>query len=175
LPDPPAQLYQQGVSVIAHEYLKELPHVKTINYLIGLWLQDKIQKHEAFDALYHWNGIISEFPRSNIFIVTRENVLVTPAKNILPGITRKKVLELAKKKYKTEVRDINLSEVLDAKEVFMTSTSKRIIPVVKIDGKTIADGKPGLITIQLLMNIQELEQSEGERSSLRSKQAMRDT
>jgi len=101
------------------------------------------------DVLYHWGGVITEFPRSNVFMVDQQDQLVTPAKNVLAGITRKTVLYLAKEHYSPTLRDITLSELKQAKEVFITSTTKGIIPVCEIDGYPVGDGVPGKVTQRL--------------------------
>ncbi|HRO71128.1 MAG TPA: aminotransferase class IV, partial [Chitinophagaceae bacterium] len=87
--------FAEGIRIITWDYQRELPEVKSINYLMGVWLQRKVNEKQAADVLYHKNGIITEFPRSNVFVVTADQAVITPAENILPGITRKKVLELA--------------------------------------------------------------------------------
>jgi branched-subunit amino acid aminotransferase/4-amino-4-deoxychorismate lyase len=65
---------------------------------------------------------------------------------MLKGVSRKHVLELSQTLFKTEARDISLEELRQAKEVFITSSTKNILPVVKINGKLIGDGKPGEVT-----------------------------
>ncbi|HUC82493.1 MAG TPA: aminotransferase class IV, partial [Flavisolibacter sp.] len=70
---------------------------------------------------------------ANFFLVTEEGRLVTPSKNILQGITRKKLLEMAGDFYPVEERDITLDELKTAREAFITSTTKQILPVRQID------------------------------------------
>ncbi len=65
---------------------------------------------------------------------------------MLKGVSRKHVFQLSQTLFKTEARDISLEELHQAKEVFITSTTKNILPVVKINGKLIGDGKPGEVT-----------------------------
>ncbi len=151
--------FEKGLSVITHEHQRELPHIKSINYLMAVWLQPLLREKQADDVLYFKNNIITEFPRSNVFIVTAGHKLVTPSHNILSGITRKKILLLAPEIIPVEERDISVDELMNAAEVFLTSTTKRILPVVKIDGKTIMDGKPGKLTGQLYHKFLELEKS----------------
>lgn len=157
---PPPVFPTSGIKIITHEYLRDKPHVKTINYVVGIWIQNKIKEHNAEDVLYFYNSIVSEFPRCNFFIVTDDNVVVTPGENILEGITRKHVLALASEKFKIEVRNVTLEEALNARETFMTSTSKRIVPVVQIDNQIIRDGKPGRITRELFDSLVMLEEKE---------------
>lgn len=151
--------FEKGYSIITHEYQRELPNVKSINYLMAVWLQPLMKEKQVDDILYFRNGIISEFPRSNVFIITKDNKLVTPAHNILAGITRKNVMALAAEKMAVEEREITTEELMNAAEVFLTSTTKRILPIVKINNKIIGNGKPGKITTVLYEAFLELEGS----------------
>lgn len=150
--------FEKGFSIITHEHQRELPHVKSINYLMAVWLQPLLKEKKADDLLYFKNNIITEFPRSNVFIVA-ENKLVTPAHNILKGITRKNILSIAAEIMPVEERDITVDELMNASEVFLTATTKRIIPIVKINGQVIANGKPGAVTSSLYQKFMELEKS----------------
>ncbi len=156
---PPAEKFQKGYSLILHEYMRDVPYAKSINYLMSIYLLEKIRQHNADDVLYYTNNYILELPRSNIFIVTKDNGVVTPSLNVLQGITRKRVLELAGTLYKTEERNITVDEMKNAAEVFITSTTKRILPVTKIDNKPIGEGTPGKITRQLLRLCIEMEEN----------------
>lgn len=146
---PPKEKYENGIKIITHEYVRDLPSVKSINYLMGVWLQQKIKEKQADDVLYYKNGIISECPRSNIFMVNDKGELLTPVENVLAGITRKKILEMSRNVMPTFTRDITLTELKNANEVFITSTTKRLLPIVQIDGEKVGDGKPGNITAAL--------------------------
>ncbi len=141
------------VNIITHEFVRDLPEAKTINYSMGIWLLKKIKEQHAHDVLYHQNGIVSEFPRSNIFIVTENDEIITPATNALKGITRKRVLELSCKGYDVKEGTVTLHDIAQAKEVFLTSSTKRIQAVVEIDGKRIGDGQTGDTTRQLLAHL----------------------
>lgn len=138
--------FEKGIKVITHEYVREFPGAKTINYSMGIWLQQKIKEQKAMDVLYHQQGEVSEFPRSNFFIVTKDDVVITPKKNILQGITRKKILELASKELSIEEGVVTLSDIRTAKEAFMTSTTKRILPVTQVDNVVIGNGAQGPVT-----------------------------
>lgn len=130
---PSAEQVTNGIKLFTYPYQRQLPQVKTTDYLMAVWLQPERVRQGADDILYHQNGLISECPRSNFFIVTSANTLVTPAKNILKGVTRGKVLEVAKQVFEVEERDIFLDELSTAKEAFITSTTKQVLPVKQID------------------------------------------
>ncbi len=140
----------KAVSIITHEFVREIPEAKTINYTMGIWLQQEVKKHGADDVLYHANGVVTEFPRCNFFIVTKDNILVTPEKNVLKGVTRKNILANASALLQVKESPITLQDIRNAKEAFLTSTTKRIQAVVKIDGHSVGDEKPGELTTTLL-------------------------
>jgi D-alanine transaminase/branched-chain amino acid aminotransferase len=147
-----------AVKVNTYQWLREMAHVKSLNYMTGVWLQPVLKKEALFDALFHdSSSIVSEFPRSNVFAVTQHGKLITPARHILHGITRKYVLELAARHMPVEVRDVTVQELLKASEVFQTNTSRRITPVVSIDGHTIGSGKPGPVASSMYKEILEKE------------------
>ncbi len=151
--------FEKGYSVITHAYQRELPHVKSINYLMAIWLQPLLEEMKADDMLYFNKESITEFPRCNVFVVTQNGILATPVNNILQGITRKQVLLLAKDSMEVEERNIPVDELLNAKEIFLTATTKKIIPVLKLNNTPIGDGKPGIITTNLYRKFLELEKS----------------
>ena len=151
--------FEKGISVITHEYQRELPLVKSINYLMAVWLQPLLKENQADDLLYYRNNTITEFPRSNVFIVTANNKLVTPANNVLKGITRKNILSIAKEIMQVEEQDITVDELLNASEVFLTATTKKIMPVLRINKKIVGNGKPGTTTTTLYNKFLEIEKS----------------
>ncbi len=149
--EPPPAYYESGISLITQAFQRELPAIKTTNYLNGIRMLPVLKEKEALEPLYHDHGYVRESVRSNIFIVDPEGRLLTPDKRILLGITRKKVLEVASGlSIPVQTRSIRLKELQSAKEIFITGTFKRILPVSRIDGKKISDGKPGSVTRMLM-------------------------
>lgn len=142
-------LFTDGIKLILHEYIRETPRVKTTNYLTSIKLRASIKAAEAMDVLYHYEGWISESSRSNFFLITKDGHLATPEDFILYGITRKKTLDIAKQLLPVEVRKVHINEIKDAQEVFITSTTKGIMPVRQIDDQIIRKGKIGPITKKL--------------------------
>lgn len=154
---PSEEKFMRGLNIITHTYKRELPTIKSINYLTGIYLKQKIADNKADEVLYTDNGNILEFPRANVFIVTENDAVVTPAEGVLYGITRKKVLEIAREKYHVEQRAISMDELHQAKEVFFTSTTKRILPVLCIDGKKVGSGEAGEVTKSLYHSFLQME------------------
>lgn len=152
----PEELYLKGAKLITHEYQRILPEAKNSNYMQAVLLQNKRLKEGAVEILYVSNGIVLEATTSNIFIV-KDKVLYTPKENILKGITRKLVLDLAQKlTIKTVEQEIPIEELWLADEVFLSATNKKVLPITQIDSHTITDGCVGEITKNLLKAYNEL-------------------
>ena len=140
--------YSDGIKLLLLDYVRYLPEVKTTFYLPALSLLPELKRIGALETLYHHKGIVYETTRANFFII-KNGVLIAPSEGILKGITRKHVLKVARLQMKVEERIVKLDEIFDSDEIFITGTSKHILPVVNIDGKIIANGRPGTITNKL--------------------------
>lgn len=138
-----------AVKIITYPYERQLPQVKSIHYTMGILLQQEVKAANAFDVLYHSEQGVSEFPRSNVFIVNQQGILQTPANAVLKGVTRKRVIQVAANLLPVQEKNISLDELYSAAEVFITSTTKKIIPVTLVDDCVIGAGKPGPIASQL--------------------------
>ena len=125
------------IRLVTYPHRRQMPETKTIDYLMAIWLQPYIRQHGAGDVLYQLDGIVSECPRSNFFIVTADDTIVTPGKNILRGITRMKILEVAAARFRVEERDVTLEDIRNAKEAFIASTTNHVRPVSHVDGHPI--------------------------------------
>ncbi|WP_417831760.1 D-amino-acid transaminase [Terasakiella sp.] len=151
LNDPTAD---NGISVVTLPDLRwGRRDIKTVGLLYPCMAKMEAKAKGANDAwLMDDNGFITEGTSNNAYIVTKDATIVTRqlSNDILHGITRKAVLAIAKNaNLKIEERPFTPAEVQNAQEAFFTSASAFVMPVVKIDGQDIANGKPGRITQQL--------------------------
>lgn len=141
---------EEGVRVITQPDLRWVRRdIKSVSLLANVLAKQEASAAKAREAWLLEGDRVTEGAVSNSYIVTKKNVLVThPADtHILGGITREKLLELARKDgIAVEERPFSLYEALDAGEAFLTSTSVNVLPVVKIDDKSVGGGKPGEIT-----------------------------
>ncbi|MEO6520115.1 MAG: aminotransferase class IV [Mucilaginibacter sp.] len=148
------QISLEGISLITHQYQRQLSYAKTLDYLMAVWLQPVIKEKGADDVLYHNNGIVSECPRANFFIIDQSGHVVTTRENLLKGIIRKHVLEIAGGLNLLQHRDITLDDLKNCKEAFITSSTKNILPVTKIDGRVVGDGYAGPVSKLLSEKLQ---------------------
>ena len=109
------------------------------------------------------SGFVSETNATNVF-VAKQDVLLTPhADSCLPGITRRKVLQLAREISVPVVeRNISIAEVYSADEIFTTGTMGELSPVLEVDGRTVGSGAAGPITLRLRALYWERTKTEGE-------------
>jgi branched-subunit amino acid aminotransferase/4-amino-4-deoxychorismate lyase len=128
--------------------MRVLPETKTLNYLVSVQKQKELARAGVLELLYVFDGAVLECSSSNVFIV-KNQVLITPKSDILPGTTKMLVLKLAKGKYKVDERRVSVKELKTADEVFITASNKAVMPVVKIDSYKIGNGKPGPVSLHL--------------------------
>ncbi len=145
----PVEVYEKGCSLIMHECQRAFAENKTTNYAQAVMLQAERKKADALEILYTSHGLVLECSMSNIFFVKNGSV-ITPKQNILEGVTRSLVIELAKKEFPFAERDIPIEEIFSADEAYITATFKNIVPVVEIGGKKIGSGVPGPVTRRLM-------------------------
>lgn len=122
--------------------------IKSIGLLPNVLAQQAAVEAGADDAILVHDGIAREGGHSNLFAVIRGTLVTHPCTAaILPGITRSIVLELAATlKIPSVEREITVDELANADEVFLTGTTTEVRPVVEIDGRRVASGRPGEIT-----------------------------
>ena len=153
----PPELYEQGLEIVTVSVMRTHPaalnpRIKSLNYLNNILAKIEGLQAGCVEALMlNHKGEISECTGDNIFLI-RNGVLSTPPidAGILEGVTRQAVIDLAKAA-NIEVREIALTkhDVYIADECFLTGTAAEVVPVVKVDSRSIGAGKPGPITLNL--------------------------
>ena len=126
--------------------------IKSVALLAQVLAKQAAAEVGAGEAWMIEDGKVTEGGSSSAFILTKDDVLVTRqnGSEILPGCTRKAVVALAEERQlRVEERPFSVQEALMAKEAFITSASSFVQAVVSIDGKTVANGKPGPMTTRL--------------------------
>lgn len=149
------EFYKNGVKLSMVDNVREPFEIKTTNYLKAVKkIHESEKKENFFEILYKNNDNILECSTSNFFVFLGDK-LITPQNGVLKGTTRNLVLNIAKKIFETEERDLALNELSVVSEAFLTATNKNIIPVVKIDNITLGNGKPGENTKKLMEMLKE--------------------
>jgi D-alanine transaminase len=126
--------------------------IKSVALLAQVLAKQAAAEAGAGEAWMIEDGKVTEGGSSSAFILTQDDVIVTRqnGSEILPGCTRKAVVKLAEERQlRVEERAFSVDEALKAKEAFITSASSFVQAVVTIDGKTVANGKPGPMTNRL--------------------------
>ena len=141
-----AKLLEEGVGAITLEDIRwQYCHIKSIALLPNILLRQQALDAGAAEAILLKADKVTEGAASNVFVVL-DGKLVTPPKGecLLPGITRDLVVELADKHgVSCEQRDISREELLRAEEIWITSSTREILPVTHLDGHPVGDGLPG--------------------------------
>jgi len=134
-----------GKAVTAPDFRWHRCDLKTISLIGNCMLRQLSAEEAAIETILFREGKLTEASASNVYIV-RNGVIATPPKDnlILPGITLDVVFDIVKRgNLPMEVREITQAEVFAADEVWVSSSSKEIVAIVDLDGKTIGTGKPG--------------------------------
>ena len=137
------EIYENGAKLLSFNHQRSIPEAKTTNYLASISIQKKLKAQGALDVLYHNNGWLRESSRANVFFLDSNRQLITPDSEVLGGITRKHLIQLAKEKLAVEVRPVHLDELETFEEVYLTSSIRDIMPISQIDDIRYAAGKNG--------------------------------
>ena len=139
------------INLITHQYQRQLPYVKTTDYLMAIFLKDFVQQNNADDVLYCNQDEVRESPRANFFIVTKDYKIITPKTDVLSGITRQVLLNIQKiDEYIIKEEDFTIQDIQHATEAFITSTTKGVLSVKSINNIKIGntDSKPAALLLQ---------------------------
>ena len=160
----PAELYEEGLEIVTVSVARNhpaalSPRIKSLNYLNNILAKIEGLQAGCIEALMlNHKGELAECTGDNIFLVRQGRVLTPPNDaGILEGITRDTVIGLARD-MQIDVRETPLTkhDVYIADECFLTGTAAEVVPVVKVDSRTIGDGVPGPITRSLMARFREL-------------------
>jgi branched-chain amino acid aminotransferase len=146
---PPDSLYSEGGKLVSHLHRREVPLAKTTNYLTMIQQRPQTAAAGALDLLYHDGEHVFEAASASVYFV-RGNTILAPRESVLWGTIGSYVLELARAKYDVLFTDVTLADAFSADEVFLTSTTRAVVPITAIDDTVIGDGAPGPITRELM-------------------------
>lgn len=166
----PEEFYQRGMDIITVPTTRNLhsalnPAIKSLNYLNNILAKIEANNAGCEEAIMlNAEGFVAECTGDNIFIVKEGHLLTPPlSAGALYGITRRTVMELAAQSgLAVSEPDLTRYDLFNADECFLTGTAAEIMPVVKIDGRTIGAGKPGPVTRNLVAKYHTLTKASGE-------------
>jgi branched-chain amino acid aminotransferase len=154
----PAELYRDGLTVVTSSVPRNhsaalSPRIKSLNYLNNILAKIEGMQAGCVEALMlNSKGEVAECTGDNIFII-RKGKLLTPSvdSGVLEGVTRDTVMELARAQGIEVVETVLTKyDIYIADECFLTGSAAEVIPLVKLDGRAIGDGKPGPVTKKLI-------------------------
>ena len=156
--DPPVEAYRDGVRVILSSIVRNHPGsvnplIKSNNLLNNALAMQEAVRQGAFEAIMrNYRGELAECTTANFFIVKNGTALTPPLDaGLLAGLTREFVFELgADANIPVREQVLTDKDLFAADEVFLTSTTREIVPIVRVDDRTIGSGRPGPVTTALL-------------------------
>jgi len=148
------EIYETGIKVNLAKFERYIPEAKSTNYIEGVIQTQKGIQGGAYEPLYYTDKQVYEGANSNIFVV-KNGEIYTPQNNILYGVTRGVLIHDLKNNLQVIEEDFDLNFLLNSDEVFITSSGKEVVPVVKVDEKIIGNGRVGEITKLALREFRE--------------------
>ncbi len=145
----PSHWYTDGVKIITADVTRYIPGSKSTSYIPAIVALKKARQQGAVESIYvNEQNQMLEGTTSNLFAVAGEQIL-TPAIDILPGITRDVVMRLAGEEFSVECGEIRRDGIDRYTEFFLTSSNKEVVPVVRVDEDFHAD-QPGPVTRKVM-------------------------
>lgn len=147
--------YTDGVKVITVQEERYLPLAKSLNYIPAIVALKQAKQAHAVEALYvDRNDHVREGTTTNLFAFYGDDRVITPETDILPGVTRARVIEILKRDYTVIEKALRYDDLLGADEVVITAANKQIVPVVQVNEYIYGDG-PGGHSRRLMQNFAE--------------------
>ena len=159
---PSRQQFEAGVAAVsATDNRWQRCDIKSISLLANVLLRQLAVDQGAAESVLFRDGYLTEGAASNILVVRRGTLLAPPRNHLmLPGITYDAVLELAQANdVPLEVREIAEAEVRSADEIWLTSSTKEILPITRLDGRVVGDGVAGPLARRMLALYQALKEA----------------
>jgi len=157
------EVAEKGIKAVTLDDIRwDYCNLKTTALLPNVLLKQQAYEKGAGEALLVKKGFVTEGSASNFFIV-EQGKLITPAKSaqLLPGVTRDLVLELAAQHGLPHVEaPVSLAQLQNAEEIWLTSSTREVVPVTELDGQPVGDGRPGSIWKAMRQHYQDFKQQQ---------------
>jgi D-alanine transaminase len=159
-PDP--MIETQGVAAVTLDDIRwQMCNIKAITLLPNVLLRQQATEKSSAEAILVKDGLVIEGSASNVFVI-RDGVIGTPPKGplMLPGITRDLVLELAVRHgLACQESDLPESALREADEIWITSSTREIVPVTRLDGHPVGAGRPGAMWKTMIAHYREYKEA----------------
>ena len=138
-------------AILLEDFRWRKSQIKATSLLANVIYRSEAKNQEVFETILFENGFITEGAVSNVFCCIDNKILTPPlTENILPGVTRKVILELIQDtSFEYEETKITVDSFLSAEEIWVTNSTKGVIPIIELDGKKIGSGLPGEKYLQI--------------------------
>ena len=138
-------------AILLEDFRWRKSQIKATSLLANVIYRSEAKHREVFETILFENGFITEGAVSNVFCCINNKIITPPlTENILPGVTRKVILELIQNtSLEYEEIKIPVDSFLSAEEIWVTNSTKGIIPIIELDGKKIGSGLPGEKYLQI--------------------------
>ena len=138
-------------AILLEDFRWRKSQIKATSLLANVIYRSEAKNQEVFETILFENGFITEGAVSNVFCCIDNKILTPPlTENILPGVTRKVILELIQDtSFEYQETKISVDSFLSAEEIWVTNSTKGVIPIIELDGKKIGSGLPGEKYLQI--------------------------
>ena len=150
----PTDLYIEGTKVITYQHTRELAHAKTTDYLTAVRLSSAIKAANATEVIFTTATHALEGARAALGVVLPNGAIVSPVDHVLESVTMGRALRLAAKFTPTERRAVTLEEFETAPELFLTSATRGVMPVTRVDERIVGDGRVGRAVTRLMRDLE---------------------
>lgn len=155
----PEEVYTKGVSMTTDKHTRYAPSAKTNNYIEGVHQVQLAQESGSLEPIYYDDTQVFEGASSNVWAVI-DGALLTPKTNILEGVTREVLLKILRLDIPVRAEDFTIEKLRGASEIFIAASNKEIMPVVKLDDRTVGAGTPGPITREVMKQFRTFTESD---------------
>ena len=138
-------------AILLEDFRWRKSQIKATSLLANVIYRSEAKHQEVFETILFENGFITEGAVSNVFCCINNKIITPPlTENILPGVTRKVILELIQdSSLEYEETKIPVNSILSAEEIWVTNSTKGVIPIIELDGRKIGSGLPGEKYLQI--------------------------
>ena len=150
----PTDLFEKGTKVITHQHTRELAHAKTTDYLMAVRLSSAMKAAGATEVIFTTPTHALEGARAALGVVLPNGAIVSPVDHVLESVTMGRALRIARGFTSVERRAVTLEEFRTAPELFLTSATRGVMPITRVDDRLVGDGSVGAVVTRLMRDLE---------------------